>query len=317
MRTARADDHLLKVKVSTLYYRHHLSKVEIGKNLRISRFKVAKLIEDAVREGTVTIDIKEPENSFTELESTLEKRYGILRTCIVDATEDYDQMRLNLGSAAARCLVDLVHDGDTIGIAWGTTIYEMVNALPARIDRENVTVVQLTGGLNQVESKYNAIELSSRLARVFDCACYHLFAPAIVDTIETKDVLLNDSNIKRTLDMFNKVDVAIVGIGSVSPEPSSLLYKGGILTDGYVEELLANCAAGDINTCFYDDEGMNCSSDLEGRAVGMNIDQLRNVRYVIGLAGGAFKVRAIKAALKGRIVDILVTDHKTARALLE
>jgi deoxyribonucleoside regulator len=317
MRTARAEDNLLKVKVSMLYYRHHLSKVEIGKNLRISRFRVAKLIEDAVREGTVTIDIKEPENTFTQLENTLEKKYGILRACIVDAAPDYDQTRMNLGAAAARCLLDLVHDGDTIGIAWGTTIHEMVNALPVKIDRKNITVVQLTGGLNQVESKYNAIELSSRLAKIFNSSCYQLFAPAIVDCIETKEMLLNDSNIKRTLDKFRRVDVAIVGIGSVSPEPSSLLYKGGILTDEYVKKLLLNSAAGDINTCFYDDDGKNCSSDLEDRAVGMNIDQLRKVKYAIGIAGGDFKVRAISAALKGKIVNILVTDYQSAKALLE
>jgi deoxyribonucleoside regulator len=193
----------------------------------------------------------------------------------------------------------------------------MLNALPPRIERKEVTVVQLTGGLNQVESKYNAIELSSRLAKIFDSSCYHLFAPAIVDTIETKQMLLKDSNIKRTLDMFGKVDVAVVGIGSVSPEPSSLLYKGGILTDEYIKKMLVKSAAGDINTSFYDDNGENCGSELEDRAVGMNIDQLRKIKYVIGIAGGAFKIRAIKAALRGRIVNILVTDQQTAQALLE
>jgi deoxyribonucleoside regulator len=317
MRTARADDDLLKVKVSTLYYRHRLSKVEIGKNLRISRFRVAKLIEDAVREGTVIIDIKEPENTFTELENSLEKKYGILRTCVAKTAENYDQTRINLGASAAKCLIDFVHDGDTIGIAWGTTIHDMVNALPHRIERKNITVVQLTGGLNQVESRYNAIELSSRLAKIFDSSCYHLFAPAIVDAIETKEMLLNDSNIKRTLDMFAKVDVAVVGIGSVSPEPSSLLYKGGILTDEYVKKMLVKSAAGDINSCFYDDNGRNCGSELEDRAVGMNIDQLKKNKYVLGIAGGGFKVRAINAALKGRIVNILVTDDRTAKTLLE
>ena len=316
MRTASAEDNLLRVKVSTLYYRHHLSKVEIGRNLRISRFRVAKLIEDAVREGTVTIDIKEPEDSFTELENALEQKYGILRACIARTAADYEQTKTNLGAVAARCLVDFVHDGDTIGIAWGTTIHEMVNAMPAGIDRKNITVVQLTGGLNQVESRYNAIELSSRLAKIFDAKCHHLFAPAIVDSTETKHVLLNDSNIKSTLDMFDSVDVAVVGIGSVSPEPSSLLYKEGILTDEYVKKMLVNSAAGDINTCFYDEQGNNCGSELEDRAVGMNIDQLRKVKYVMGIAGGGFKVRAIKAALKGGIVTILVTDYQTAKALL-
>ncbi len=310
-------DYLLKVKISKLYYQQNLSKIEIGKNLRISRFKVARLLETAVEEGIVTINIKEPENAYIDLENKLEERFKIFRTYVVDSSSDYNLTKKNLGKAAANCLTDMVCDGDIIGIAWGTTIYEMIKVLPPQIDRKNITVVQLTGGLNQIETRYNAIELSSRLTKIFNANCYQLYAPAIVDSIQTKKLLFRDSSIKRTLEMFNKVNIAVVGIGSVSPKPSTLLYKEGFLKEKDIRNIVINCATGDINTYFYDVEGNNCKSELENRAVGMNIEQLKRVRYVIGVAGGEFKANAIHAALKGKIVNILVTDYETAKILLE
>ncbi|MBN2072602.1 MAG: sugar-binding transcriptional regulator [Actinobacteria bacterium] len=311
------NDNLLKVKVSKLYYQQNLSKVEISKNLRISRFKVAQILEEAVEEGIVTINIQEPENTYIDLENKLEEKFKIFRVSVVDTSSDYGITKRNIGKAAANCLKDIVYDGDTIGIAWGTTIYEMVNSLPAKIERKDISVVQLTGGLNQVEARYNAIELSSRLAKVFSCSCYQLYAPAIVDGVQTKSLLFEDSSIKRTLDMFGNVNIAIVGIGSVSPRPSTLLYREGFLKEKDIKNIIGDCAVGDINTYFYDINGNTCKSDLEDRTVGMNIEQLKRIRYVIGVAGGGFKANAIYAALKGKIINVLVTDHNTAETLLE
>lgn len=311
------ENYLLKVKISKLYYQQNLSKVDISKKLRTSRFKIARLLEDAVKEGIVTINIKEPKNTYLDLENNLEEKFRIFRAYVVDSSSDYNLTKRNLGRAAANCLDNIVYDGDIIGIAWGTTIYEMINALPAKIDKKNISVVQLTGGLDQVETKYNAIELSSRLSKTFNSSCYQLYAPAIVDSIQIKKLLLSDSSIKRTLDMFSKVNIAVVGIGSVSPKPSTLLYKEGFLKEKDIKKIFLSHAAGDINTYFYDVNGNNCKSELEDRAVGMNIEQLKRVRHVIGVAGGEFKAKAILAALKGKIINILVTDYKTAKILLE
>ncbi len=311
------EDLLLKVKVSNLYYRQNLSKIDIGEHLRLSRFKVAKLLEDAVKEGIVTIHIKEPENAHIDLENILERNYGIHRVSVIDSTDDELLLKRNLGRSAAASLMDIVYDGDIIGIAWGTTIYEMVNALPDRIERKNISVVQITGGLHQVEARYNAIELSSRLAKKFNSPCYQLFAPAVVDAVETKRFLYGDSTIKRTLDMFGKVNIAVVGIGSVLPKPSTLLYKEGFLKEDDISRIRTVKAIGDINTYFYDINGRTCRLELEDRAVGMDLEQLKKVKYVIGVAGGEPKVDAIDAALRGKIVNILITDYKTAKQLAD
>ena len=311
------NNNLLKVKVCKLYYKNGLSKIEIGKKLRISRFKVAKLLDEAVKEGVVNITINEPKDTYLDLENSLEERFKIYRAVVVGTSFNYEETRRNIGIGAANCLIGMVYDNDTVGIAWGTTIYEMVNSLPASVSRKNISVVQLTGGLNQVSADFNAIELTSKVAKIFDAKSYQLYAPAIVDSEETKKVLFSESNIKKTIEMFNTVNIAVVGIGSVIPKPSSMLYRDGFIGKNDFESILSSNAVGDINSYFYDENGERCETELERRTIGMNLDQLRRVRYTIGVAGGEFKVDAIYSALKGKIVNLIVTDNKTAEEVLE
>ncbi len=311
------NNDLLKAKVSKLFYQGGLSKIEIGKKLRISRFKVAQLLEDALKDGMVKIIINEPQNTFLDLESSLEEKFKIYRASVVETSFSYEETKKNIGRAAANCLLDMAYDGDVIGVAWGTTIYEMVNFLPLSIERNNISVVQITGGLNQVSMDFNAIELTRRVAKAFGAKSYQLYAPAIVDSIDTKNVLMSESNIKKTIEMFSKINIAIVGVGSVVPEPSTMLYRDGFIRKEDFENISKCGAVGDINSYFYDKNGNRCKTELERRTIGIDLDHLRRVRYVMAVCGGKFKADAIYGALKGKIINIIVTDKETAREMLK
>ncbi|MBA7482961.1 Deoxyribonucleoside regulator [subsurface metagenome] len=311
------NNDILKAKVSKLFYQGGLSKIEIGKKLRISRFKVAQLLEDALKDGMVKIIINEPQNTFLDLESSLEEKFKIYRAAVVETSFSYEETKKNIGRAAANCLLDMVYDGDVIGVAWGTTIYEMVNFLPLSIERNNISVVQITGGLNQVSMDFNAIELTRRVAKAFGAKSYQLYAPAVVDSIETKNVLMSESNIKKTIEMFSKINIAIVGVGSVVPEPSTMLYRDGFIRKEDFENISKCGAVGDINSYFYDKNGNRCKTELERRTIGIDLDHLRRVRYVMAVCGGKSKADAIYGALKGKIINIVVTDEETAKEILK
>lgn len=311
------NNNILMVKVCKLYYQRSLSKIEIGEKLRISRLKVAKLLSQAQQEGIVEIYIKEPQNSFLDLENALEEKFKIYRAVVTETSFDYEETKGNIGKAAASCFLSMVDDNDVIGISWGTTIYEMVNSMPSSVDKKNISVVQLTGGLNQVSTSVNSIELTGRLARVFNANSYQLYAPEIVDSEETKKALLSDSSIKKTIEMFTKVNIAIVGIGTIFSEISSTVYRDRLIKKDEFEYILKCNAVGDINTHFYDYEGKQCHTVLENRIIGMDIDQLKRIRYVMGVAGGKLKANAIYSALKGKIVNIIVTDYEVAKDLIE
>jgi DNA-binding transcriptional regulator LsrR (DeoR family) len=244
------NEDLLKVKIAKYHYHLGMSKVEIGEKLRISRFKVAEYLEKARHEGIVKIIIEDNFNDYTDLENEIEKKFNLYKAIIVDSYPDYEQTRNNIGKAAADFLVDFINNEDVIGIAWGTTIFNMVKNLPEEISRKNISVVQITGGLNQVQIEYNAMELAYRIAKILKAKIYPLYAPSIVDNKETKEALLCDSNIKKTIDMFLEINMAIVGIGSVVPKPSTLLYRNGFIKKDDAIDIHKTNAVGDINSFF-------------------------------------------------------------------
>lgn len=49
----------------------------------------------------------------------------------------------------------------------------------------------------------------------------------------------------------------------------------------------------------------------------MTLQQLRKVDRVVGVAGGVRKTAAIRAALRGGLVNVLITDRFTAERLLQ
>lgn len=308
-------NELLKVKIAKLFYQNGLSKIEIGEKLRISRLKVAALLEDAIKEGIIKIFINEPKESFIDLENELEERFKIYHAIVAETSIDYESTRKNIGRAAANYLADTIYDNDVIGVAWGSTTYEAVNYLPDKITRKNITVVQITGGSNQVPININASELSRRIADIFDAKSYFLHAPVVVNSKEARDILYEEAGIKNTLDMFNKINLAIVGIGATYPEPSTMLYKDGFINKENFNSITSDCI-GDINSYFYNKDGSESYTILRDRVIGMNLDQLKKVRYVMAVAGGENKADAIIGALKGRIINIIVTDNKTAEAIL-
>lgn len=128
--------------------------------------------------------------------------------------------------------------------------------------------------------------------------------------------MLSESKIKETLDMFREINFAITGIGSIFPEPSTILYKKGFIKKEELMEIQKCDPVGNINSYFFNKDGQECPSPINDRTLDMDINNLKRIRYVLGLAGGIIKVEAIRAALKGKIINIIVTDEETAKELI-
>jgi DNA-binding transcriptional regulator LsrR (DeoR family) len=58
-------------------------------------------------------------------------------------------------------------------------------------------------------------------------------------------------------------------------------------------------------------------SIVEKRMIGLHAQELRSIPNVIAVAGGNQKINAIKAALQGKWIDVLIIDSQTAKAVLE
>ena len=312
---AGSDSQRLMLKVCYQAYRRHLSHTEIAANLGISRFQVARLLRAALDAGYVSVQILEPERWHSELEAQLEERLGLKAVIVVDGEEvDEAELQSRVADAAGRFLLEQPLDGAVIGISLGATVQRLVAQLPARIPAK-AEVVQLIGGRGRVASEVSSITLAIDLARRFGTEPHLLFAPAVVDSAQRQALLAHD-DLRGTFDKFGELDVAVLGIGSLTEPATSRLRYGGIIDDDLHRDLVRRGAVADVLSYVLTDSGEILRSGLEDRTISIGLDDLRRTPCRIGVASGWRKSRAVRAAIASGLVNILVTDSQIARAML-
>lgn len=302
------------VKVAHLYYTEEKTQEEIARQLSISRPTISRMLDYAKKSGIVSISLNIPNEVFPELEDRLEKIFSLEEVVIVSYDENPVLLKQNLGRGGADLLKRKVKRIESLGISWGSTLYEVVNKFSSDLKTPEIKVVQLVGGMNPLNSSIYADELAKNLALKLDGSAYILRAPMVVDNPEIRDMLLKESHIKEVLSLACRVDVAIVGIGAM--DSNSILLTSGCVSKEELEEIKERGSVGDILGRFYNLSGSPISSSLENRIIGIGIDELKKIPYVIGVAGGKNKLRAIVGALRMKLLDALVTDDQTARELL-
>ncbi|MFO7928786.1 MAG: sugar-binding transcriptional regulator [Candidatus Humimicrobiaceae bacterium] len=309
-------DTKLMVKVSNLYYKEGLTQEDISNKLKISKYQVNRILKRALDTGIVRINIVDPIKNVSNLEEQLEKKFSLKRAIVVKNSGLSDiELKTKLGQAAASYLLEIIKDKDIIGVSWGTTVNEVVNSLPAKINKD-VEVVQITGGIHQLSVNLNCHDIARRFASKFNVEPHLLYAPAIVDSKKSRDLFLNETSIKRTTDYFDKIAIALVGIGALYPKVVSTLIKTGHISKDDLESLKKNKAIGDVFSHFFNIEGNICDSSLKGRIIAMPVKELFKVPYSVGVAGSKVKSAAILGALRGGFVNILVTDSQAAESML-
>lgn len=311
------DETRLLVKASKLYYEEGLSQDEIILRLNLSRSKVSRLLQQARDAGIVQISVVTPKHLFSNIENELEKRFGLFEALVVEShvEDSMESIQRELGIAAAGYLERSISASTIMGISWGATLNSLVAALhPIRV--ANVKVVQIIGGLGQPESEVHATDLCRRLARALDAQLTLLPAPGIVASQQAREVLMADIYIRRAVELFSRLDLAFVGIGAPTPE-SVLIRDGSILLKSELESLLAKGMVGDIALRFFDESGLPVESEIDDRVIGITLEQLQQAHRVIGVAGGLEKLQAIRGALRGGLINVLITDALTAEKLLQ
>ena len=307
------DFHLLS-KVSTLYYLRDQTQQEIAERLHISRPKVSRLLQEARELGVVHISVTPPTGLHIELEERLEEQFGLEEVEVVelDSGQSAEAGRHQIGAAAAAHLARTIQPGETIGIAWGTTLDAMVRAMiPLPCDR--VRVVQMLGGIGPPDSASYAAALVRRLAQQLGAAPVLLPAPGIIATPAVRDALRGDPHVEAALRHLDGLDAAYIGIGSLDTNP--VLNDGHSIPPGTRAELAAAGAVGDLALRFFTAQGCFAQTSLDERILGITVDQLRATKRVVAVAGGPEKHDAIRSALRTKVLDVLITDRRTAETL--
>src|SRR4051794_16721975 len=188
-----ADEKISRlVEVAKMYYQLDYSQQEIAKKLGISRPTVSRLLVQAVEEGVVHIKICDPAEDVQELALQIKEKFH-LKHCIVASIPEYkdELIQEKLGEVSADYLYKIVQSGDTIGITWGTTLYQLVKQIQPK-NVKDVTIVQLNGGVSYSESNTYASEIVNGLANAFHTIPHFLQVPAVVDHVVVKQAIIAD-----------------------------------------------------------------------------------------------------------------------------
>ena len=312
-----AYDFKLMVKVASLYYKDGLTQDDISKKIKISKYQVNRILKRSIETGVVHISINDSMANITDLEDKLEKVFNLKRAIVVDNLGLSDkELKAKMGQAASGYLLEIIKNHDIIGVAWGTTVNEVVTHLPNRINKK-VDIVQVTGGVHQLSVNLNCQDIARRLAAVFGVEPNLIYAPAIVESPKLRDLLLNEPSIKATFNFFNKIDIALVGIGAIFPKVTSSFIETGSFNEDDFEKLKSGDTVGDVSSHFFDINGKICEPDIDKRMIAISVEDLLKIPYSIGIAGGEAKAESILGSLRGKFINILVTDSKAAAKILK
>jgi DNA-binding transcriptional regulator LsrR (DeoR family) len=301
--------------VANLYYIEGWTQAQISKKIGVSRPIISKLLHMAKESGIVEVFIKDESVHTVELEQQLERKYD-LQDVVVAPTFGLtpEMVKRTVVQSGAHYISKNLKSVKHLGISWGTTVAELVKEYSFE-RRNDIKIVPLEGGMGRRYVEIHANQLAYELAKKMDSKCSYLYAPAIVETEELKERLMEMPDIRTVLEEGKNVDMAVIGIGN--PLKDSTLKKIGYLQDEDLGDLCAMGAVGDIGFRFFDEKGIPIKHPLNNKIIGLSLDQLKKIKKVIAIVDGTHKLESIQGALSGNYVNVLIIDEQTASLLIK
>jgi len=302
-------------RAARLYFIEGLSQKEVAEEMQTTRSNVSRMLTAARQRGVVQIRIMDPAGRDHDLEQQLMDQFG-LSDALVTRFEPGSPAERRTGELGASWLVDKLRDGQKISLSWGTSLQNLVWAVTAD-HTVDVEILQLVGGLSPVSNAPTGQELLRELALRLGAHYRYLHAPAVLDRPDAVALLAQESSISEALDAARHSDIALVGIGSFGHGSSEAVVEQMRLSPAERAALHAADLAGDICARFFDHKGRPYLGAANDRVLGIDLEELRRIPTVLGIAIGREKAPGLAGALNGGFLDVLCCDVTAARAVLE
>ena len=301
-----------RMRIAWMYYVEGLTQNEIADRLGIGRVTVVRNINEAIRQREVKIWIEGEVSECFELEAQLKEAFGFKEAVVVPEPVIAANITKSIGVAAGMYVSDTLADDMTVGVGWGATLYESLSTL-APSELENVQVISLLGGIVQAR-KFNPAEFAWQFARQVGADCYLFQAPAVVDSPETREALIERCGLRDIFRRAERLDMALLSVGTMSP--SSTAFRFNLISDEDRVALMKMGAVGDLLFNFFDRNGSVVDHPVNQRIMSLPIEQLRDVPTRVIVSGGNDKVDCILGGIKLMGANVLITNEATARELL-
>jgi len=312
MNIALQDQKKFAARASWYYYKIGMTQGEIANRLGINRARVINILNEARKDGTVTFHVSGEDAELMALEVQLKEKWGLRDVFLTPVVSD-EELKNALSMAGAQYLeMNLPSKESLIALGWGETISGITRNL-GRVIPERTSFVTLCGGVMHYLSEHTPANVGTPLSG-FLYPFHVIPTPLMVGSPELRDQLLNEPEVQHVMNMAQLADIAMVGIGSLK---TSTEFEGfGYKSQKELNLLKKRGAVGEMHGEYFNSVGEPLELQHHHRLISIRLETLRKMKHVVGVAGGADKIEALQAALKGGFIHSLITDEMTARSLL-
>lgn len=301
---------VLLAELAKAYYLDDVSKVDIAKAFGMSRFQVARLLEQARASGVVTIEVHDPRLPRSAREHALADALGIDTARIVELDETDGDLRVEqFGAVVLTAMRDAIRPGMTVGLCWSRTLDRAARFLPAL---PPCSLVQLTGAF-EVAGSGTFSRMLMQLDRRAGVQTFPLYAPLVVDQRSTAQDVRRQPVVADALAHAEALDLAMVAIGAWLPGESAVWEK---VTPEVQQACTRAGAVAEFSGTFLDARGAAVQTPLDGRVIAVGLPQLRAARHVVGFAHGPRRATALRAAAASGAFSSVIVDSTLASAVL-
>lgn len=306
---------MLLLTVARMYYENGATQAEIAKKIGYSRPTVSRLLTEARQQGVVHIRITHPLERAMQIEKELAAKFGLKDVRIAD-NSDLAAIPQQVARCAADYILETSDEDLAIAVANGYAVNATIEAMP-QVGWHQSRVFQMIGSVGSDDLLLNSPETCRRLAGALGGRHYALPTPLVVASDQVAAALRQSSQVEPILELAARADLALVGIGTVTPGLSSA-HNFDDYADSETQQILLDAGVvGHLCGHHFDAEGRHVRTPLCDRTIGVELERLKNIPKVVGVAWGESKLRAIRAAILGGYVSVLVTDRQTAVQLLD
>lgn len=302
----------MRIRAAWMYFVEQMTQNDIADVLGVGRVTVVRMLAEARNRNEVKIAIEGELSEIVRLERALETTFGIEQAIVAPISDPGADPIPTISAATGAFLSEAMKPGMTVGVGWGRTLFASLSSISSR-NLQDFKVISLLGGVSRVR-KFNPAEFAWRFAQVFQGEGYLIPAPALVDSLATKEALIKRCGIQEIFDMADTLDAVIVSVGGI--DSATTFYRGGFLTDMQRDELEARGAVGDLLYHFYDRNGDVLSHPVNDLVMSVDVDRIRRAPLRVLSSGGADKADAMLGAMRLVQPTVLITDEESARTLL-
>lgn len=306
----RLDD---AARAGWLYYVAGNTQDEIARKLGVSRQSAQRLVSLAVSERLIKVRLDHPIGRCMDLAEALRTKFGLQMCEVVPTDPEAPNLLSGVAAAAAVELERVLKSKEPRIIALGTgrALKAVVEQLP-KMEAPQHRIVSLLGNMmtDGSATPYNAV---IGMAERVGARHYPFPLPVLARDSDELKVMHAQEAVRHTLELSARADFTLVGIGQLND--TAPIFLDGFVSAPELRALRAAGATGEITSWVYDGDGKVIEGGHNSRVASAPLHP-GNPRPVVGVAVGETKVPAIAAAIRGALINGLITSESTAEGLL-